>query len=90
MRSLRIYYDIFFKISAPIVQWLGRFVVAEDTWVRFPLGAKRFVFSGKFVRNCTGSFVAASQRGDVVMSCFCRLKNNELYVRHPLKRPINS
>ena len=29
-------FDIF---SALIVQWLGHLVVAEKTWVRFPLGA---------------------------------------------------
>ena len=26
-------------MSALIVQWLGHLVVAEKTWVRFPLGA---------------------------------------------------
>ena len=33
------YYTFFRKISALIVQWLGHLVVAEKTWVRFPLGA---------------------------------------------------
>ena len=27
--------------SALIVQWLGHLVVAEETWVRFPLGARK-------------------------------------------------
>jgi hypothetical protein len=31
---------MFFSVlSALIVQWLGHLVVAEKTWVRFPLGA---------------------------------------------------
>ena len=29
-----------FVFSALIVQWLGHLVVAEETWVRFPLGAR--------------------------------------------------
>ena len=29
----------FVSLSALIVQWLGHLVVAEKTWVRFPLGA---------------------------------------------------
>jgi hypothetical protein len=28
-----------FRLLALIVQWLGHLVVAEKTWVRFPLGA---------------------------------------------------
>ena len=31
--------DKFRLLSALIVQWLGHLVVAEKTWVRFPLGA---------------------------------------------------
>jgi hypothetical protein len=33
------YLLIFILSSALIVQWLGHLVVAEKTWVRFPLGA---------------------------------------------------
>ena len=34
-----IHYTFFGWRSALIVQWLGHLVVAEKTWVRFPLGA---------------------------------------------------
>ena len=33
------YYVFFLSLTALIVQWLGHLVVAEKTWVRFPLGA---------------------------------------------------
>ena len=33
------YYVFFLSMTALIVQWLGHLVVAEKTWVRFPLGA---------------------------------------------------
>ena len=33
------YLCVFRLSSALIVQWLGHLVVAEKTWVRFPLGA---------------------------------------------------
>ena len=37
--DLAIYLSFFDCLSALIVQWLGHLVVAEKTWVRFPLGA---------------------------------------------------
>ncbi len=33
------------KLSAFIIQWLGYLVVAEETWVRFSLGAITFSFA---------------------------------------------
>ena len=37
--AFSIYYTVFLLSPALIVQWLGHLVVAEKTWVRFPLGA---------------------------------------------------
>ena len=39
-----IFYCVFRPLSALIVQWLGHLVVAEKTWVRFPLGAHNTSF----------------------------------------------
>ena len=54
-------------LSALIVQWLGHLVVAEKTWVRFPLGAHNTGTDaiGSVITN-TESFFRQQHRPELV------------------------
>ena len=87
------YQQIFGLLSALIVQWLWHLVVAEKTWVRFPLGAhnsprdnnldeETFFFFSLLSRTSTG-YTAFTHIAPTCFSCGYLLVSivREAYVR---------